>query len=92
LWHQVRCMATALLHVSQGEADETCITSLLEGVVTRSPQPAPAEGLVLHDTDCGIAWTPIPVDKRSSMHMDHIERHHALMAQVCRVLTSSDLQ
>jgi tRNA pseudouridine38-40 synthase len=91
LWHQVRCMATALLKVGEDEADETCITSLLEGVVTRSPHPAPAEGLVLHDTDCGIVWIPIPVDKRSSTHMDHIERHHALMAKVCRVLTSSDM-
>jgi len=92
LWHQVRCMSTALLQVGEGEADETCIASLLEGVVTRSPQPAPAEGLVLHDTDCGISWIPIPVDKRSSTHMDHIERHHALMTKVCRVLASSDLR
>ena len=85
-------MATALLHVGEDEADETSITSLLEGAATRSPQPAPAEGLVLHDTDCGIVWTPIPVDKRSSTHMDHITRHHALMAKVCRVLTTSDMQ
>ena len=92
LWHQVRCMATALLQVGAGEADETSITSLLEGVVIRPPPPAPAEGLVLYDTDCGIAWIPIPVDKRSSTHMDHIKRHHTLMAKVCRVLTGSDLQ
>lgn len=86
LWHQVRCMATALLQVGEGEADESYIVSLLEGEVKRSPQPAPAEGLVLNDTDCGIEWIPIPVDKRSSTHMDHIERHHALMAKVCRDL------
>jgi tRNA pseudouridine38-40 synthase len=92
LWHQVRCMATALLQVGEGEADGTGIASLLEGVVTRPPQPAPAEGLVLRDTDCGIVWIPIPVDKRSSTHMDHIERHHALMANVCQVLTSSDFK
>jgi tRNA pseudouridine38-40 synthase len=92
LWHQVRCMATALLQVGEGETDESSIISLLEGVVTRSPQPAPAEGLVLHDTDCGIVWTPISDDKRSSTYMDHMGRHHALMAKVCRVLTSSDLQ
>jgi tRNA pseudouridine38-40 synthase len=86
LWHQVRCMATALLQVGEGEADESFIVSLLEGEVKRSPQPAPAEGLVLHDTDCGIEWIPIPMDKRSSTHMDHIVRHHSLMAKVCRDL------
>jgi tRNA pseudouridine38-40 synthase len=86
LWHQVRCMATALLQVGEGEADESFIVSLLEGEVKRPPQPAPAEGLVLHDTDCGIEWIPIPMDKRSSTHMDHIVRHHALMAKVCRDL------
>jgi tRNA pseudouridine38-40 synthase len=86
LWHQVRCMATALLQVGEGEADESFIVSLLEGEVKRPPQPAPAEGLVLHDTDCGIEWKPIPMDKRSSTHMDHIVRHHALMAKVCRDL------
>jgi tRNA pseudouridine38-40 synthase len=91
LWHQVRCMATALLQVGEGEADETFITSLLKGEVKRSPQPAPAEGLVLHDTDCGIVWIPIPMDKRSSTHMDHSVRHHSLMVKVCRVLRSSGI-
>jgi tRNA pseudouridine38-40 synthase len=86
LWHQVRCMATALLQVGEGEADESFIVSLLEGEVKRPPQPAPAEGLVLYDTDCGIKWIPIPMDKRSSTHMDHIVRHHSLMAKVCRDL------
>jgi tRNA pseudouridine38-40 synthase len=89
LWHQVRYMATALLKVGEGEAGETFITSLLEGEVKRSLQPAPAEGLVLWDTDCGIGWMPIPVDKRCSTHMDHVVRHHALMAKVCRVLRTS---
>lgn len=89
LWHQVRCMATALLQVGEGEADETYITTLLEGEVKRPLQPAPAEGLVLQDTDCGIVWIPVPVDKRSDTHMDHIVRHHSLMARVCRVLRSS---
>jgi len=89
LWHQVRCMATSLLQVGEGETDETFIVSLLEGEVKRPPQPAPAEGLVLHDTDCEIVWIPIPMDKRSDTHMDQIIRHHALMAKVCRVLRSS---
>jgi tRNA pseudouridine38-40 synthase len=91
LWHQVRCMATALLKVGEGKSDETFIVSLLESEVKRPLQPAPAEGLVLHDTDCGIVWIPIPMDKRSDTHLDLIVRHHALMAKVCRVLRSSGL-
>ena len=90
LWHQVRCMATALLQVGKGEAGETFITSLLEGEVKRPLQPAAAEGLVLWDTDCGIVWIPIPMDERSGSHMDHVVRHHELMAKVCRVLRTPD--
>jgi tRNA pseudouridine38-40 synthase len=91
LWHQVRCMATALFQVGEGEAGTTFITSLLEGEVKRPLQPAAAEGLVLWDTDCGIVWIPIPMDERNGSHMDHLVRHHALMAKVCRVLRTSGL-
>ena len=90
LWHQVRCMAAALLLVGEGKAGETFITSLLEGEVKRPLQPAPAEGLLLWDTDCGIVWIPIPMDERSGSHMDHVVRHHALMANVCQVLRTPD--
>jgi tRNA pseudouridine38-40 synthase len=89
LWHQVRCMATALSLVGTGEADDLFIPSLLEGEVNRPLQPAPAEGLILWETDCGIEWKPLPPDKRSASHMDHVLRHHALMAKVCRVLKKS---
>ena len=90
LWHQVRCMATALLKIGEGEEDESFISSLLESEAKRPLQPAPAEGLVLWDTDCGIEWIPIPMDQRSSTHMDHVVQHHALMAKVCRVLKKPD--
>ena len=90
LWHQVRCMATALLKIGEREEDESFISSLLESEAKRSLQPAPAEGLILWDTDCGIEWIPIPMDQRSSTHMDHVVRHHALMAKVCRVLKTPD--
>jgi tRNA pseudouridine38-40 synthase len=91
LWHQVRCMATALLQVGEGEAGETFITSLLEREVRRSLQPAPAEGLILWNVDCGIEWKPVPIDERNTMYKDHLIRHHALMANVCRVLRTTDL-
>ncbi len=86
LWHQVRCIATALFQVGEGEKDETFITSLLEGKVQRALQPAPAEGLILWETDCGIEWRPMPGAVRSLAYMDHVQRHHALMARVCNVV------
>jgi tRNA pseudouridine38-40 synthase len=91
LWHQVRCMAAALLKIGEREEDESFISSLLESEAKRPLQPAPAEGLILWDTDCGIEWIPIPMDQRSSIHMDHVVRHHALMAKVCRVLKTPDV-
>ena len=86
LWHQVRCIATALFQVGEGEKDETFITSLLEGKVQRALQPAPAEGLILWETDCRIEWIPMAGAVRSLAYMDHVRRHHALMAKVCDVV------
>jgi len=90
LWHQVRCMASALLLVGEGEMDETFIISLLEGEVKRALQPAPAEGLILWQIDCGTEWTPMPMAERSAAHMDHVEWHHALMTNVCQVLRTPE--
>jgi len=86
LWHQVRCMAEALLFVGRGETNETFITSLLNGEIKRALRPAPAEGLILWDTDCDIEWSPMPETGRSAAHIDHTERHHRLMARVCSKL------
>jgi len=86
LWHQVRGIAAALLQVGEGENDEAFITALLEGEVKTALQPAPAEGLVLWETDCGIDWIPMPKPERSASYLDHVEHHHALMTHVCRVI------
>ncbi|MFA4826312.1 MAG: tRNA pseudouridine(38-40) synthase TruA [Methanoregula sp.] len=86
LWHQVRCMASALLLIGEGNADECSIARLLEAGAIRPLQPAPAEGLVLWDTDCGIAWTPVIAEGQSGGFIDHLVRHHALMEKMCRVL------
>ncbi len=83
LWHQVRCMATALLTVGNG-GDEDTVSRLLVSEAERSLQPAPAEGLILWDTDCGIEWQPLPSDERSRMFLDHLRRHHSLMETICR--------
>jgi tRNA pseudouridine38-40 synthase len=86
LWHQVRCMAAALLQVGEEERDEQSIARLLVADADRPLQPAPAEGLVLWDTDCGIVWTPLTTEGQSGAFVDHLVRHHALMEKVCRVL------
>ena len=49
-------------------------------------EPAPAEGLVLWDTDCGLDWSEMPAGERSAEFMDHLIRHHALMRNVCLLL------
>nr|WP_320162401.1 tRNA pseudouridine(38-40) synthase TruA [uncultured Methanoregula sp.] len=85
LWHQVRCMATALLRVGEGE-DESSIPHLLTVVAERPVQPAPAEGLILLDTDCSLSWQPLPAGERSRVFLDHLCRHHALMETVCRMM------
>ena len=86
LWHQVRCMASALFLIGDGQADEGSIACLLEAEADRPLQPAPAEGLILWDTDCGVAWTPVTAEGQSGAFIDHLVRHHALMEKVCRVL------
>jgi tRNA pseudouridine38-40 synthase len=91
LWHQVRCMASALLLVGEGESDESSIAGLLKADAVRPLQPAPAEGLILWDTDCGITWTPLTLEGQSGAFMDHLVRHHALMEKVCRVLKTTQV-
>ena len=87
LWHQVRCMATALLRIGEGVEDEDFIDRLLNGEETeKALPPAPAEGLVLWGMDCGICWKPIAARERSAVFIDDLMRHHSLMEQVCLVL------
>lgn len=89
LWHQVRSMATALLQIGTGQMDEGTIAALLEQEVERAIPPAPAEGLILWDTECGITFTPMLADDRSVMYLDQLRRHHALMERICAALGNS---
>jgi tRNA pseudouridine38-40 synthase len=83
-------MAEALLLVGTGKTDETFIASLLGGEIKKALKPAPAEGLILWETDCGIEWRPMAEAERSAVHIDHVERHHTLVAKVCQVLRKPD--
>jgi tRNA pseudouridine38-40 synthase len=58
----------------------------LLGEAEKPLAPAPAEGLVLWDTDCGVSWSRLAEGERSSTFMDHLCRHHALLEKVCQVL------
>jgi tRNA pseudouridine38-40 synthase len=86
LWHQVRCMATSLLRVGYGEVSEDAIQQYLQGKIEKPLSPAPAEGLVLWNTECGLSWSPLAEGERSRTFMDHLCRHHARMAKICRLL------
>ncbi|WAC05257.1 MAG: tRNA pseudouridine(38-40) synthase TruA [Methanoregula sp.] len=90
LWHQVRCMAAALWQVGAGEIDGGSITALLEQESAKAVPPAPAEGLILWETDCGITFIPMTVDGRSAAYLEYLRRHHALMEQVCRTLAARE--
>jgi tRNA pseudouridine38-40 synthase len=86
LWHQVRCMAWAIHQVGIGENDEDWIDGLLLHETSKPVQPAPAEGLILWETDCGISLTSLPAADRSATYRTELRRHHALMERVCSVL------
>ncbi len=86
LWHQVRCMARAVQQVGDGEQDEDWIGGLLAQTTDKAIQPAPAEGLILWDIDCGVTWTSLLPADRSRTHLADLQRHHALMCRVCHAL------
>jgi tRNA pseudouridine38-40 synthase len=86
LWHQVRCMAAALYQIGLVLEQEDYIARLLEATADKPLQPAPAEGLILWDTGCGIQWTEIESGDRCETYLDHLIAHHALMGKVCRAL------
>ena len=87
LWHQVRCMAAVLWQVGNGERPEESVTDLLTLKAEKGIPPAPAEGLILWETDCGISYIPMDPGDRSSTFLEQLRSHHALMGRVCRALT-----
>lgn len=86
LWHMVRYMAAALALVGSGREDEDMIRQRLTGTSTSPLSPAPAEGLILWDVDCGLSWSPMPVDRRSRAHLERCRAHHAVMTRICGLL------
>jgi tRNA pseudouridine38-40 synthase len=79
-------MARAVQQVGDGEQDEDWIGGLLAQTTDKAIQPAPAEGLILWDIDCGVTWTSLLPADRSRTHLADLQRHHDLMCRVCHAL------
>jgi tRNA pseudouridine38-40 synthase len=86
LWQMVRGMAGALLSAGQGGLDEGGIRELLGGSPGERFPPAPAQGLVLWEVDCGIAFTPLAQSPRSRSFLDTVRGHHEVMARITSIL------
>ncbi|MDE4908712.1 tRNA pseudouridine(38-40) synthase TruA [Methanogenium marinum] len=60
LWNMVRCVVASLTSVGRNELETDDITALLTAAPgMRHLLPAPPEGLILWDIDCGITFTPL---------------------------------
>ena len=65
LWNMVRCIVTALIAVGRDEMDMDRLKALLNAEPgIRHLLPAPPEGLILWDIDCGITFTPLESSRR----------------------------
>ncbi|MDD2473946.1 MULTISPECIES: tRNA pseudouridine(38-40) synthase TruA [unclassified Methanoculleus] len=90
LWNMVRCMATALERVGKGEANAGEIARLLEEPAGRGLPAAPPGGLVLWEVDCGVSFTPLPVDEKSRRYLADRYRRAMIMAEVSARLTPEE--
>lgn len=82
LWHMVRGMVSLLISVGEGRSTAESVVSLLEHPADRRIAAAAPEGLVLWEVDCGIPFTPIPLEDRHSRSLLGIHRHHCLMGEI----------
>ena len=89
LWQMVRGMAGALLAAGHGGLGEDGIRELLGGAPGDRFPPAPAQGLVLWEVDCGIAFAPLEQSTRSMAYLDTVRGHHEVMARVTLILGQS---
>lgn len=82
----VRYMAAALLLVGEGIWEAQSIVQRLEGEENTVLSPAPPDGLVLWDVDCGISFEPIGDAGPSMPFFRNRREHHAVMARICENL------
>lgn len=89
LWHQVRCMASALEAVGRGELGEDGIRDLLSGASRRNPPPAPAERLVLWEVATSFAFADVDPGARSAAFLLGTAREHRVAAGIADLLRSA---
>jgi len=86
LWNMVRLMAACLRRIGEGEEGEEAIILRLEGERISPLSPAPPDGLILWDVDCGIPFLPLPVEGRRLALLVRLREHHAALERVVRDL------
>jgi len=86
LWNMVRFMAASLRRIGEGEEDEKAISLRIEGERLSPLSPAPPDGLILWDVDCGISFLPVPVEGRRRTFLVRLGEHHTALERVVRDL------
>jgi tRNA pseudouridine38-40 synthase len=91
LWNMVRLMAASLRRIGEGTEGEEAIILRLEGERLSPLSPAPPDGLVLWDVNCGISFLPLPVEGKRQAILVRLREHHAALERVVRDLDGSPL-
>lgn len=86
LWNMVRCMATALGKVGKGSMEPEDITRLLEQERNGRLPAAPAEGLVLWEVECGLAFHPLGKPPSTVAFIENVHRRHAILKKIVEIL------
>lgn len=82
LWHMVRCIATALFSVSNGEITTDKLQKYLTGACTNKIKPAPPDGLILWDVECPLEWSEMTIPGLKSRKIGEKADYHLLMSKV----------
>ncbi|MBQ3718972.1 MAG: tRNA pseudouridine(38-40) synthase TruA [Methanomicrobium sp.] len=87
IWNQVRCIAFALDAAGRGDLSVADVKLALESPEKfgrRFPAAQP-EGLILWDTECGIEFTPMPENKKSTLLGDSLIRRYSQLKKAAEI-------
>ena len=82
LWHMVRCIAFSLSAVGAGMMNKEEIIERLQGIYHDHVSPATADGLILTDVACDLAWELVKTDSRSCSFLEREKQIHMVMTEV----------
>jgi tRNA pseudouridine38-40 synthase len=86
LWNMVRCMATALEKIGNGAMEPGDLALLLEGHGKGRVAAAPAEGLVLWEVECGLAFHHLGKSGSTAAFIENVRRRHAILKKIVEIL------